>query len=246
MTQKEMLKWLKNEVTMSGTINISITDAEYERIMDKEILMVYQLYPVAAKHQFFIIHPQQFRTPEFRRNRTIQFPDCVLQVSRFEEMRNRNMIYGFADPDFAFNKTFMADMWIGSMMNLDSTMFRTLQWSIADQLKQFTLIDIKHVYNEADHTLLVTGHDPHVPVYCEVYTKVPATELYDDPWVRQWIAAKCKLNVAKTIGTFTSNLIGGVTVNYNIYTEEANNDINDCKEWWKNLRDENHFFYTTP
>ena len=47
MTKKEMIKWLKNEVTMSGSINISLTDAEYERIMNKEINMVYQLYPVA-------------------------------------------------------------------------------------------------------------------------------------------------------------------------------------------------------
>lgn len=50
MTKKEMIKWLKNEVTMSGSINISLTDAEYERIMNKEINMVYQLYPVAVKH----------------------------------------------------------------------------------------------------------------------------------------------------------------------------------------------------
>ena len=51
-------------------------------------------------------------------------------------------------------------------------------------MKNFTLIDIQHEWNEADHTLLITGHDPHVNVWCEVYTKVPPTVLYDDPWVR--------------------------------------------------------------
>jgi len=37
------------------------------------------------------------------------------------------------------------------------------------------------------------GHDPYNDVYCEVAVKVDEQELFEDPWVRQWIAAKCKL-----------------------------------------------------
>ena len=113
-------------------------------------------------------------------------------------------------------------------------------------MKNFTLIDIQHEWNEADHTLLITGDDPHVNVWCEVYTKVPPTVLYDDPWVRQWLAAKAKLNVAKMIGTFTSNMIGGVTVNTNLYTEDANRELEECKEQWKMQVNADQFFLTTP
>ena len=104
MTKKEMIQWLKNEVTMSGSINISLSDAEYERILDKEINMVYQLYPVAVKHQYCVIDKRQFYTPEFKANRTIQFPDCVLAVGRFEEMKRRNTLLGINDADFSFNR----------------------------------------------------------------------------------------------------------------------------------------------
>lgn len=113
-------------------------------------------------------------------------------------------------------------------------------------MKIFTLVDIHHEWNEADHTLLVTGHDPTTNVFCEVYVKASPSELYDDPWVRQWIAAKCKLNVAKMIGTFTTNLIGGVQVNTGLYTEEANKEIEECKEQWKAQREADIFFLTTP
>ena len=41
-------------------------------------------------------------------------------------------------------------------------------------------------------------------------------------------------------------MIGGVQVNYQIYTEEANNDITDCKEFFQKLRDADHFFITVP
>lgn len=246
MTQKEFLQWLKDEVTMSGSININLSDAEYKRITEKEIRMLYQLYPVAVKHQYCIIPRGYFYTPEFRKNRTIQFPNCVLGIGKFEEMKRKNTIFGINDPDFSFNKTFQADMWLGSQMNMDSVMFRTIQWSLWDQMKVFTLVDIKHTWNEADQTLLVMGHDPTTDVFCEVYTKVAPGELYDDPWVRQWCAAKCKLNVAKMLGTFTTNLIGGVTINTNLYSDEANKELEECKEFFKNLRDNNHFFLTTP
>jgi hypothetical protein len=84
------------------------------------------------------------------------------------------------------------------------------------------------------------------PVFCEVWMKVPEETLYDDPWVQKWLGAKCKLQVAKAIGTFTQTTIGGVTVNYSLYTEEANNDITDCKEFFQKLRDGDHFFITVP
>lgn len=236
-----MVQWLKDEVTMSGTINISLSDKEYERVLLKETNMIYELYPEAIKYDFCIIHHNVFYTPEFRKNRLIQFPECVLSVIKFEEMRRRNQMFGIADPDFSFNRTFQSDMWMGPHMSMDTVMFRTIQWSVWDQLKQFNLVDIKHKWNREKHTLLVTGHDPQTHVFCEVATKVDGPDLWEDPWVKQWIAAKCKLQVAKKLGTFTVTQIGGVTVNTNLYTEEANNDLTDCKEHWKDMQQADFF-----
>ncbi len=48
MTKSEFVQWLKDEVTMSGTIEISLSDKEYERLIDKETKMIYELYPEAV------------------------------------------------------------------------------------------------------------------------------------------------------------------------------------------------------
>lgn len=243
MTKNEFIEWLKNEVTMSGTLNLSLADKEYERIIDKETNMIYELYPEAVSYNFCVIHKNVFYTPEFRRNRMIQFPECVLSVIKFEEMRARNSMWGIADPDFSWNRMFQADLWMGPQMAMDTVMFRTIQWSTWDQLKQFQLVDIKHKWNRAKHQLMVEGHDPYCNVFCEVACKVDGPELWEDPWVKQWIAAKAKLQVAKKLGTFTVTAIGGVTVNTNLYTEEANNDLTDCKEHWKDMQQAD-FLYT--
>ena len=240
-----MAAWLEDEVTMSGSLNITLTEKEYERVIDKETNMLYELYTEAIRRDYVIIDVRTFYTPEFRQNRLIHFPKCVLSVTKFEEMKRRNAMFGINDPDFAFNKTFMADIWLGSQMNMDSVMFRTVQWSLFDQLKQFNLVDIRHQWNRIDKTLLVLGHDPQCNVYCEVAVKVPETELWEDPWVKQWIAAKCKLQVAKKIGTFTTTLIGGVSVNTGLYTDEANKDLEDCKAYFKELQNSDQFFETS-
>lgn len=235
MTLEEMVEWLKDEVTMSGSINVNLSDAEYKRIIEKETLKIYEKYPDSLETRYCIIPRQNFYTKEFRQNRMIQFPSCVLSVSKFQEMSRRNAMFGTSDPDFGFNKMFQADMWLGSQMNLDSVMFRTIQWSVWDQLKQFSLVDINHSWNRARHTMLVTGHDPYYDVYCEVYCKVQEDLLWEDPWVKQWIGAKCKLNVARSIGTFTVNLLGGVTVNTALYTDEAKSEIEECENTWKDM-----------
>lgn len=243
MTRSEFIEWLKDEITMSGTINISLSDKEYGRLIDKELKMIPELYCEAIKYDKCIIPSDLFYTPEFRKNRCIQFPDCVLSVVKFEEMKRRNNLWGLSDPDLSWNRMFQTDMWMGPQMAMDTVMFRTIQWSNWDQLKQFNLVDIKHRWNRITHQLFVMGHDPYNDVYCEVATKVDEQELFEDPWVRQWIAAKCKLQVVKKLGTFTVTAIGGVTVNTGTYSEEANNDLNDCKEHWKDMQ--NDYFWET-
>ena len=241
MTRAEFIEWLKSEITMSGTINLSLPDKEYNRIIDRELRMIPELYVEAVKYDKCVIPRDVFYSQEFRKNRCIKFPDCVLSVVQFCELKMRNQMWGIADPDLSWNRMFQTDMWMGPQMAMDTVMFRTIQWSNWDQLKQFNLVDIKHRWNRPTHQLFVTGHDPYNDVYCELATKVDDQDLFEDPWVRQWIAAKCKLQVVKKLGTFTVTAIGGVTVNTGTYSEEANNDINDCKEYWANLRQADFF-----
>lgn len=230
MTRAEFVEWLKDEVTLSGALQINLPDKEYERIIDRELKIMYEINSEAQIDSYCVIPVQVFYTPEFRQNRIIKFPDCVLTVGKFYEMKQRNSMFGIADPDFGFNKAFQADMWLGSMMNMDSVAFRTIQWSVWDQLKKFTLVDIQHRWNYVKHELLVLGHDPRVNVFCTLKVKADEQELFENALVQKWIAAHCKLQAAKLLTLFTTSLVGGVTINMSTYTEEANKDIDFCKE----------------
>lgn len=246
MTRPEFIQWCKDEVTLSGALAVEIPDKEYNRIIDRELKMVYELSAEAVKESYTIIPVEYFYTPEFRKNRTIQFPKCVVSINRFVEMKRRNVMFGINDPDFSFNRAFMADMWLGSQMNMDSVMFRTIQWSLWDQLKQFTLIDIKHRWNWNDHTLLVLGHDPRVNVFCGLHVKVDEQELFDDVWTQKWIGAHCKKAAARLMGLFQAPLIAGVQINLSQYEAEAEADITACKEFWHQAGQTMTRFWTIP
>lgn len=71
MTRDEFKQWLKDEVTLSGALAINIPDKEYDRIIDKEILALYELSMEAVKESYTIIPRGYFYTPEFRKTRTI-------------------------------------------------------------------------------------------------------------------------------------------------------------------------------
>lgn len=126
MTRKEFKEWLQDEVTLSGALSVNIPDKEYDRIIDRELKALYELSPEAVKESYTIIPVDYFYKKEFRSSRTIKFPDCVISVNKFVEMKRRNAMFGINDPDFAFNRAFMADLWLGSQMNMDSVAFRTI------------------------------------------------------------------------------------------------------------------------
>ena len=248
MTKNDFIKNIVDEITISGSLNIEVKTDEIERIIENEKRNVFRNWRDTVELRYGIVPVTQFRTPEFRASRTIQFPDCVLNIGHLEEMRRKNSLFGLAgDPDFTFGRFMNQDMLIpGNFLSTDAVVYRTIQMSTWDQLKTFNLSDIKHRFDEVSHVLTVLGHDPIAPVFCELYVKAPEEKLFDDPWVQKWMGAKCKLQVAKAIGTFTATTIGGVTVNYNLYTDEANKDLDECKEFFKNLRDADHFFITVP
>ena len=248
MTQSEMEKWLWAEITLSGAININLPDAEIKRIINNELDTIYQLDPRSTEKKFTILPVRLFHTESFRATRTIEFPECVFEVSKFLEANGtRGTLLGSFDPAFSLEKMFASNIFCGPTgVNLDSTLLWTINMSVADQLRNFLLCDITRDWSPLTHRLTVLGHTPRFDVYCELWTKVPATNIYDDQYCRKWIAARAKMGVSRMLNTFTVSSLGGVTVNIDSWTKSADEDMTDCKEYWKSLREANHFFITAP
>ena len=206
MKKTDLIKFVRNEITFSGALKINMPDAEIERIIDNETEAVYDLDRESVEMKYTII-------------------------PKLEEIKGRSSMWGINDPDISFTRLMNSDLFL-SPLGSDTVALRTIQWSAWDQMKNYTLVDLNHSWNPKTHRLLITGHDPMYNVYAELSEKIDPTILWDDRWVRQWICAKAKKQVAKLFGIIPMTLLGGATLNASIIDQDADNDITACKEYW--------------
>lgn len=234
MTRDELKQWIVDEITLSGALQVNLPEKEIDRIIDRELAMLYEINGDALYDSFTIIPVQYFYETEFKNNRTIQFPDCVHTVTKFVEIKRRAAFLGTNDYDFSYNKLlFGGDFYSGVGMSTDFLANRTIQWSTWDQLKRFTLVDIQHTWNPVNHQLSVQGHSPTTNVYVGLKVKVKEEDIFDDIRCRNWIAAHCKLAVVRLLSLFSTNLIGGVSINTQAYADEASKTIEECQTWFR-------------
>ena len=232
MKKGDLIKFIHNELTFSGALEkLSLPEKELDRIIDNETNQIYDMYRESTVMKYAIIPKGLFYTPEFRKTRTIQFPDCVRFVTKMEEIKGRSSMWGINDPDISFTRLMNSDLFL-SPLGSDTVAMRTIQWAAWDQMKNFVLVDIQHSWNPNTHTLLVNGHDPQYNVYIELSEKVPETQLWENPWVRKWICAKAKKQLAKLLGIFSLNLSGGNSINSSVIDADADADIEACKEFF--------------
>ncbi|MGL5692129.1 MAG: hypothetical protein ACRDD8_15115 [Bacteroidales bacterium] len=237
MTKSELVEYIINEITAGGAIAFTPPIKEIERIIDFESKWLYREYRDATQETGYIIPVEIFNTPEFRRNRYIQLPECVESVIRFMEIKGGSVGVGglgggFYDPDMRFDKLMASDLYL-SPVSSDMITARTIQWSFWDLSKSFILQDISHDFNINTKRIYVSGRTPIKPVYVGAKVQVPAHELYNDTFVIRWFVAKAKLSLGRILSMVNFNLIGGFTINPNIIIEEGKAELEELKTYIK-------------
>lgn len=237
MTKNELISYIKDEITAYGSIPFSPPDKEIERIIDMETKWLYREYRDSTQETGYIIPLEYFNTIEFKNTRTIELPKCVLSVIRFMEMKGGStgvggMGGGFYDPDMRFDRMMASDLYL-SPISSDMITTRTIQWSFWDLAKSFILTDISHDFNINTSRIYVKGRTPHQNVYVGALTMIPENELYDDPIAIRWFVAKTKISLSKILGIFSIPLIGGGTINSNMFADEGKAEIEELKTYIK-------------
>lgn len=239
MTKNELIDYIKNELSASYALPFLPPDNEIARIIEFETRYLNREYINAITTTNYIVDLQYFKTAEFRNTRTLQLPTCVQGVERFMEVNNGSRIWGFNDPDMRFDRAMAADLYL-SPMSGDQIAYRTIQWSFWDLSRSFILSDIQFDFNFNTHRLFVKGRDPQRAVYIQALTSIPENDLYEDPIAIKWFVAKCKISLSKILGTFNYNLIGGVTINATQWSDEGKSEIEELKEYFKDINQPNY------
>jgi len=228
MTKQELIEQIKGELTASASLPFSPPDKEIKRIIDLESKWLYREYRDTWERKWYVLDKRYYGTPEWKKTRTYQMPDCVVGVEVLYEMSQGQRSIGINDPDMKFDRLMAADMYL-SPLSSDQITHRTIQWSFWDLAKSFNLRDINFHFNMNTHRLNILGRDPVESLFVITMDKIPEEDFYEDPLVIKWFIAKSKMSLARILGTFNYKLLGNVTIDFQSIKAEGKEEADEIK-----------------
>lgn len=225
MTEFDFIQEIQDEITGSGSLPIVLEEREIKRIIRQAKSYFHENYSVAAETHYYVIKRNEFNNDEFRKNRTIQMPDCVVSVYEVREINGLGRL-GNLDRDFAEDKLLASEIFLSSSSIGDDLVQRVAQYQMFDLSKAFFLSNISYDFNRNTKKITILGRDPKFDVFIKTYIKIPDDRIYDDYYFLRYCTAKAKISLARIIGLYPFPLPGGVEINVDMLREEGTEEVN--------------------
>jgi len=229
MTKKELINEVNRALTISCSLPYSPPDAEIERIIDLEMRWLMREYRTLWQDKIYILNKSYYKTSEWESTRTFQMPDCVIGIKKVIENTQGNRVFGINDPDLNFDRLMAADLYL-TPLSSDQITYRTIQWSFWDLARSFNLKDINHSFNMNTKRLIITGRTPVESLLILSLNSIPIEDAYEDPIIIKWMIAQGKRSLAKILGAFNYQLLGNITINFQMWKEEGDSELQELKD----------------
>jgi len=235
MTTDEFISNVQQELTVACALPFTVPYNEIDRIINISADWFYKKYEDAVEERYYFIPTAAFQTEQFKRERTVIMPDCVFSVFSFKKLKEdfgRSFTWD-GTGDFSIEKLLFSTTG-GVGESTESLMYYTLNLYWMDVASHLINHTISYNYNRNSHKLFVSGETPNRDCVAHVYAKLPIEHLMNDEIFFRYVVAKCKMQLARILGTFTFNLPGNVTINYDLIKEEGKEEhdaiIDEIKE----------------
>jgi len=229
MTRKELIDEVNRALTVSCALPYSPPDAEIDRIIDVEMRWLWREYRSLWQDKIYIINKRYYGTQEWINTRTFQMPECVVGIKKVVENTQGNRVFGINDPDLNFDRLMAADLYL-TPLSSDQITYRTIQWSFWDLARSFNLRDINHSFNLNTQRLVITGRTPVESLMVLALIKIPDEDAFEDPIILKWMIAQGKRSLARILGAFNYQLLGNITINFEQFRTEGNEELQELKD----------------
>lgn len=111
-----------------------------------------------------------------------------------------------------------------------------------DTFNQVLNAPLTYDYNILSHKLVILGDLKWQDVLINCYVRSKIQDLYNFYYFFRFVVCLAKLSLSRIYGTFEFKLPGGVTINYSTFSEEADKEMDEIKEWVQNHNGVSYFF----
>jgi len=228
MTRSEFLLEIKDEIRGTCALPYSIPDKEINRIIDQAKKYFYRNYKEAVETQHYVVPKEEFDKPDFKTERSIHMPDCVISVTECKEISGGGRLFT-VDADFSDNRLIAAELYLSPFQS-DDLVMRTAQYAYWDLAQAFFLERIAYDYNRNTKKLKIRGRNPKKNVFILSYVEIPEDDLFEDWFFIRYCTAKVKVALGRILGFFEYQLPGGVAINSTDIKDEGNEELEKLLE----------------
>lgn len=241
---------VQNEVTQSCALPFAVPIERIPEFIIQSAQYFWQNCDLCAEERYYMIKNADICKGN-KLNKIAQLPQQVLGVHGVYKMQS-NLKYG-AMGDFSIERMMMSSysMFGGSGTVGGGFGINGLGYNLSDVITSMYEVDtfnqtlnapLTYNYNQYSSKLVLLGDLGYSDILIACMVRCRIQDLYNNYYFFRHVVALCKKALSTIYGAYEFKLPGGVTLNYSNFSDAADKDLDDIKEWIENNRAADYFF----
>lgn len=263
-----LIKEINGDLTIGCQLPFTVPKKELARIVHRARDYFYKIYEDSVEEMYIALPASAWAKPEFKEGvsdktdtlskgnvsgvrgvvpmpPTVYSVTNVFEISGFsgEDGGGGGKSFSAGDKDFSIGKFIYSDTY-GAGLGSENLMAYVINSKFMDVTRQILLPHISYSYNRLTKKFRFQGKLPKHACIFQIYNTISDCDLFQDEIFIRYCTAKAKMQLARILGTFSFNLPGNITINYDMIASEGKEELDSIIEEIKG--DEGvDYFYTS-
>jgi len=266
-----LIKEINDDLTIACQIPFTVPKKELAHIIQRAKGYFYKIYEDSVEQMYIALPAGALLKADFRagvpfgdgqahetitnKNNIDSSRGIVPMPSRVYSVNNVFEIGGFSgedggfgnnsfsagDVDFSIDKFIYSDVY-GAGIGSENLMYYVVNMLFMDNARQVLVPQISYTYNRLTKKFRFQGELPKHAVIFEIFSTIPDCALFQDEAFIRYCIGQAKIQLARILGTFSFNLPGNITINYDMIQTEGREEVTRVVEEIKADEGTDYFF----
>lgn len=267
----ELIKLINDDLTIACQIPFTVPKKELNNIIQRAKKYFYKIYEDSVEQMYIALPAGALQVPAFKQgvpygtgqdkqvitNKAnidnprgiVKMPSRVYSVNDVFEIGGfsgedggfGSMSFNADDVDFSIDKFIYDDVY-GAGIGSENLMYYVVNSLFMDNARQVLLPQISYTFNRLTKKFRFQGELPKGAVIFEIFSTISDCALFEDEAFQRYVIGMAKIQLSRILGTFTFNLPGNITINYDMISSEGREEVDRVVEEIKGDEGVDYFF----
>ena len=267
----ELIKLINDDLTIACQIPFTVPKKEINNIIQRAKKYFYKIYEDSVEQMYIALpagalHKSSFKQgvpygtgqdKEVITNKAnidnprgiVKMPSRVYSVNDVFEIGGfsgedggfGSMSFNADDVDFSIDKFIYDDVY-GAGIGSENLMYYVVNSLFMDNARQVLLPQISYTFNRLTKKFRFQGELPKGAVIFEIFSTISDCALFEDEAFQRYVIGQAKIQLSRILGTFSFNLPGNITINYDMISSEGREEVDRVVEEIKGDEGVDYFF----